>query len=250
VGNHIQVQVPPSAPASRSPGEPASPTGFIAWAASHRVFFARIVSAVPDFGLAGFFALTWVTPLRFGTDIFARLAQIMLMEFIVVHSSAFLGFAAVGPERRLTRVLAVLGLGLLYTLFVGSFALLFHSAWPLISFWTLLLNRMLSIILGPKPQERDMDFVAIGWVTGFVCYLGFIFLTSLANLPHLGITAAVVATHPVPTGGIWADNPWRAAAFGTFYYAAMGVADLIGLGTPSADESRPRPRRKLSKRNR
>jgi len=206
--------------------------GFLDWAASHRVIAGRIASALPDFTLAGFFAITWMAPTAFGIQSLSRSEQIMLMEFIIVHSSAFLGFAMTAPRRPRTRVLSVIGLGLLYSLFVGSFALVFHNAWLLASFWMLLLNRILSILLGPKPQEGDLDFIVIGWATAVACYLGFVFLTAFANIPRFGITAAAVAAQSIPGGGIWADEPWRVVAFGAFYYAAIGITELFGLGMP------------------
>ena len=208
---------------------------FLDWAASHRVIAGRIASAVPDFALAGFFAITWFMPTAFGTRTFGRCEEIMLMEFIIVHSSAFLGFAMTAPKRRSTRVFSVIGLGLLYSLFVGSFALAFHNVWLLASFWGLLINRTLSIIFGPTPREGDLDFIVVGWATAVVCYLGFIFLTAFANLPRFGVTAAAVAAQSIPGGGIWADEPVRVVAFGLFYYAAIGVTELFGLGMPPPD---------------
>jgi hypothetical protein len=74
--------------------------GFLAWAASHRVIAGRIASAVPDFALAGFFSNAWFTPTAFGSQVLARCEQIVLMEFIIVHSWAFLGFAMTAPNRR------------------------------------------------------------------------------------------------------------------------------------------------------
>ncbi|HTR62375.1 MAG TPA: hypothetical protein VMH37_11775 [Candidatus Binataceae bacterium] len=213
--------------------------GLLDWAASHRVIGSRIVSALPDFALAGFFGVTWLEPTAFGLHSLARCEQIMLMEFIIVHSSAFLGFAMTAPRRRDLRVLSVVGLGVLYSLFVGSFALVFHNWWLLGSFWMLLLNRIMSILLGPRPQDGDLDFIVVGWATAVVCYLGFVFLTAFANIPRFGISAAAVAAQSIPGGGIWADQPWRVVAFGTFYYAAIGVTELFGLGAPPASSESP-----------
>jgi hypothetical protein len=194
-----------------------------------------ISSALPDFAIAGYFGITWLVPDAFGTGVFARLEHIMLMEFIIVHSSAFLAFAMTAPKRRTTRVLSVIGLGLFYTLFVGSFALSFGSLSPLVSFWMLLLNRILSVLFGPTPQEGNLDFIVVGWATAVAAYLGFVFLTSVASLPRLGVSVAAQAAEPVPGGGLWAAEPWRLIAFGTFYYATMGITELFGVGTPSQE---------------
>ncbi len=212
--------------------------GFFGAAGFSKVTAGRIFSALPDFLLAGFFAVTWAAPFAFGQHAFARAEQIMLMEFIIVHSSAFLAFAMTAPKRRIIRLLAVIGLGLLYSLFVGSYCLIFGTWSPLISFWMLLGNRMLSVILGPTPKEGDLDFIVVGWASAVACYLGFVFLTSFAAIPRLGVTAAALAAYPIPGGGLWAQEPWRVIAFGTFYYATIGITELFGVGMPSEDSAR------------
>src|SRR5271163_2444351 len=135
------------------------------WAApgSRGFPFANLTAAIPDFGLAGFFAISWVAPYTFGGHMLSRLELMMLMEFIVLHSSAFLAFAMTMPPSRIFRIGAVIGLGLLYTMFVGAFSLSFHTWWPIASFWMLLANRMLAIVLGKTPKERDFGFIMVGW---------------------------------------------------------------------------------------
>jgi ribose/xylose/arabinose/galactoside ABC-type transport system permease subunit len=200
---------------------------------------ANLLAALPDFGLAGFFAISWVAPYSFGSHILKRLELIMLMEFFILHSSAFLGAAMTMPRLRSTRILAVVGLGMVYTMFVGSIALSFGTWWPLVSFWMLLVNRMMAIVLGSRPATGDFGFIVLGWALGSACYLGYAFLTVTASIPRLGVTAAVQAAQPIPGGGVWADQPWRVIAFGTFYYATMAMAKLFGLGAPPGTESRP-----------
>lgn len=200
---------------------------------------ASLFSAIPDFGLAGFFAISWIAPSSFGSHLLKRLELIMLMEFFILHSSAFLAFAMTAPQRRTTRVLAVTGLGLFYTMFVGSFALSFGTWWPLVSFWMLLVNRMLAIVFGPPPRMGDFGFIVIGWAVASACYLGYALLTATAPIPRLGVTAAVQAAQPISVGGLWGEEPWRVIAFGTFYYATIGVTELFGLGAPPSAEPFP-----------
>ena len=81
---------------------------------------------------------------------------------------------------------------------------IFHNARLLASFWMLLLNRMLSALLGPTPKEGDLNFIVIGWATTVVCYLGYAFLTAFADIPRFGVTAAIVVAESIP-GGLWAE---------------------------------------------
>jgi hypothetical protein len=196
--------------------------------------FAHLIAAIPDFGLAGFFAISWVAPYTFGDHMLSRLELMMLMEFIILHSSAFLAFAMTMPPSRILRIGAVIGLGLLYTMFVGAFSLAFHTWWPIASFWVLLANRMLAIMLGKAPEERDFGYIVVGWAVGVACYLGYVLLTATVNIPRLGVTLAVQKAQPSSVGGLWAEEPWRVIAFGTFYYATMAVTELFGVGAPPA----------------
>lgn len=197
---------------------------------------ANLVSAFPDFALSGLFAISWIAPYAFGAHILKRLELIMLMEFFIVHSSAFMGAAMTMPRRRITRVLGVIGLGMFYTIFVGSFAYSFGTIWPLVSFWMLLVNRMLAIIMGPAPQPGDFNFIVLGWAACSFFYLIFALITSIAAIPRFGITATVLAAQPMSGGGIWADEPWRVVAFGVFYFASVAVTELFGLGAPPRAE--------------
>jgi hypothetical protein len=200
---------------------------------------SHVIAAIPDFGLAGFFAISWVHPYAFGDHMLGRLELMMLMEFIILHSSAFLAFAMSVPRRRIARIGAVAGLGALYTLFTGSFALAFHTWWPITSFWLLLTNRMLAVLLGKAPKERDLDFIIIGWAAGVACFLVFALVTATTDIPRGGITLAVQRAQPSSVGGLWAEQPWRVIAMGTFYYAAMALTKLLGIGAPPAAAPQP-----------
>jgi hypothetical protein len=134
----------------------------------------------------------------------------------------------------------VIGLGLLYTMFVGAFSLAFHTWWPIASFWVLLANRMLAIVLGKAPEERDFGYIMVGWAVGVACYLGFVLLTATVDIPRLGVTPAVQKAQPPSVGGLWAEEPWRVIALGTFYYATIAVTELFGVGAPPASAQPPR----------
>jgi hypothetical protein len=41
--------------------------------------WAHLIAAIPDFGLAGFFAISWVHPYAFGDHMLSRLELMMLM---------------------------------------------------------------------------------------------------------------------------------------------------------------------------
>jgi hypothetical protein len=173
---------------------------------------------------------------------------VMLLEFIVVHSAAFMGtvrFAAGAPGAKAMRML---GLGVFYTLFVGGFALAFHQAWPLWSFWALTVNRMLSMLLKQAPDGDEQAFAQRQWAAGVLFYLLAVGLTTVLPIPRLGVSAAAIGAMHLSGSGLWIDQPWRVLAAGTLYYAATAASELfdhrwLKIGTPVTKSARGTPSR-------
>jgi hypothetical protein len=77
------------------------------------------LSAVPDFGFAGACLVTWFRPTTFCDRMVHHIAMVMLLEFFVVHSAGFMGVVAASDQPRARRLLLMLGLAGLYTVFTG-----------------------------------------------------------------------------------------------------------------------------------
>ncbi len=185
-----------------------------------------LLNAVPDFAAAGVFLVTWVAPRAFGDEMVKRLLLVMLMEFIVIHSAAFMGNVALSNANRARRGLSILGLGAFYTLFAGGFSLAFHSWWPVGTFWGQTVNRLLGVIVGQVPGEEQKAFIMRGWAASGILYLLGCFLTLLLPVPRLGLTPAAVAAQHIPGGGIWVNEPQKVVAFGFLYFSLMGWSEL------------------------
>jgi len=185
---------------------------------------AGVLQAIPDAALAAAFALAWARPDIAAPWLVRDLVLVMLYEFIVVHSTGFMGAAWFAATGRRGRVLMVLGLGLLYTLFVGGFAAAFGTWWPLLAFWGLTLNRALPMLLRQARPGEEGALVLRTWVAGVIFYLGFTALTVVADVPPLGLTPDVAAAVDLPGGGLWIDEPHRALAFGSLYFAATALS--------------------------
>jgi len=197
-----------------------------------------LASAFPDLALAVVFLATWIAPEAVRADMARSLMLVMLLEFISIHSSAFMGSVMFGTGNRRGRVTALLGLGGFYTLFVGAFAFMFHTWWPLVSFWGLTLNRMTSVLFGQAPQGEEKAFVQRSRAASCLCYLLFCGATVLLPVPRLGVTPEVVSRMHLPGSGLWIDQPWRVLAFGFLYFMGVGVSELFGhrwLKTPPSE---------------
>jgi hypothetical protein len=189
-----------------------------------------IVAAVPDLVLGLLCLTTWVAPGLLGVHWVRDVTLLMLMEFVVIHSSAFMGTAAWGGfGERMPRALAIAGLGLFYSLFVGGFALAFKSWAPLLGFWLLTLNRLLGTVIYPIHGENTE--MMKGWASTTIFYLIAVFATTLLPFPALGITPEVIDAADVPgDSGLWVSKPYTVVAAGFLYYTACGLSELSSHG--------------------
>lgn len=192
-----------------------------------RILLPVLGAAAPNFVLAAMFLITWIDPYRFGEKMVAYLMLVMLLEFIVVHSSAFMGSVAFSSETAGRKAKGMLLLGGFYTLFVGGFALAFKTWWPLASFWVLTLNRLLGGILGVAPSGREKEYMQRSWGAGVLFYVVFVGLTTVLPVPKFGITSAVRHTQDLPGSGEWISHPEKVIAFGFLYFLFSGISDLF-----------------------
>jgi hypothetical protein len=211
---------------------PSPEASVVATSRPHRrgLTLAAVSAAAPDFAIAGVFLSTWLSPDSVQPGLAKTLVLVMLLEFIVVHSAGFMGVALAAGMPAPKKVMATLALGGFYTLFVGGFALAFKTAWPLWSFWGLTLNRVLGAVLFRGNDVERMSYVTRSWAGGALFYLLFAFATVLLPVPRLGLTPGVVADLGLEGGGLWISEPWRPIAFGTFYFAAVALSELVGHG--------------------
>lgn len=190
------------------------------------VSWPAFLSALPDFGLAALYLGAWIAPDPARPTLAGRLVLAMLLEFVVIHSAVIMGNASMARGPRSARARRVAGIGLLYTLFVGGFSLGFHQLWPLWSFWALILNRMLSVLLKQPAAGQERRFLKSQWRAGAFLYMIAVTLTTLLPVPRFGVTSATIAAMHLPGSGMWVHQPWRVLAAGAIYFAATAVSEL------------------------
>lgn len=205
---------------------------------------ASLVTALPDFALAGLFLATWIAPGAMGPTRLRQLVLVMLVEFLVVHAAAFMGSAAFADGAPRRRAKAVLGLGGLYTLFAGGFALAFRAWWPVLLFWGLTLNRLLGVVLGQAPSGAERALIQRGWGVATLCYLLAVCASAFLPVPALGVDRAAISAAQLPSSGLWIEQPQRALAAGVLYFTALGLWELMGSRWPSATSRTSAPARR------
>ncbi len=186
----------------------------------------RLLDAGSDLFLGGSFLATWIAPDWMGVNQIRGFLLLMLLEFIVVHSTPFMGMAAMARVDRWQRVKTILGFGLFYTLFVAGFALGFKTWWPIIGFWGLTLNRSLGAVLNPDQGGNERLAIRRSWAATAMAYLGAVTLTTFLPVPALGLTPTLIAEANIPMSGLWVEQPQRLLAAGTAYYLVIGFSRL------------------------
>ena len=183
-------------------------------------------SAGLDVWFACLFLITWIRPYTFGERTVHHLTFVMLLEFIVVHASGFLGAVANRDEPGWRRGLMFLGLFLFYNIFAGSFALMYGGWWPMLFFWCLMLSRFPAIVLRPPDAHGQMWLMA-NWAAMTALYIFGVMITVIPPVPVLGVTPEVIETQNFGMEGVWPEEPYRVLAFGTFYFTGLAIVAVI-----------------------
>ncbi len=193
----------------------------------------RLFAALPDSISAVVFLAAWLFPLRWGNALVSNLLLVMLLEFIVVHSSGFLGMTVLdGSASRSRKVLAVLGFGVFYLCFVLAFAFIFQRTWAIWAFSWLLLSKLATIWFEPSTAESTRQQQL--WALSAVCYVLGAFATTLLPLPRLGLTSEVVSQLGLPGSGLWVEQPHKVVAFGLLYFGLLAAAKWSMAGAKRA----------------
>lgn len=199
------------------------------------VLFNRLLAALPDALTSMLFLIAWIAPGFLGPRRVKDLMLTMLIEFIVMHSSAFyMGIVNAEDLSRAKRLLAITGFSAFYLVFVLGFSLGFHSTWPIWAFGWLFLSRFLHVWTTKSEASETMQRVATLWLISGVTYLGGVFVTVFLPLPALGLTPAAIAALEIPRNmsGLWIEKPWTVIAFGMLYFAVLAWSKFSLVATP------------------
>jgi hypothetical protein len=149
------------------------------------------------------------------------------MEFIIIHSAAFMGTMMFSSDPIKIRVRNVVGIGLFYSLFVLGFCLGFDKWWPMGAFWLLVFNRLMSGIFSGNVNEERKQIIQGMWGMSALCYVLGLLFTVLVPLPEFGYTTDIVFSLNLTGEGGWIEEPHRAIAFGCIYFFAIAYFEYV-----------------------
>lgn len=185
-----------------------------------RLPYPHLISSVPDFLMGLAFLVTWIEPTAIGEDMVPYLFQVMMVEFIIIHSAGFMGAVIYGKDPRAKKVKVLLGLSLFYLVFILGFSFGFRSWWPVIAFGGLMFNRMMSVFTGQAEAGKEDEFIKNMWAVNVFCYIVSIFTAILLPLPELGVTPDQLSH--LNMSGDFIDEPHKMMAWGFMYFTAVG----------------------------
>ena len=198
----------------------------------------RALAALPDALTAAIFLAAWIAPDLFGPQYVANLTLVMLMEFIVMHSSGFYAGLAASNVARAKRLILLCVLTAFYATFIGAFALVFDSAWPLLAFGWLFLSRFAHIWTHPVESGTETQRAMMLWVASGASYVIGAIVTVTLPLPRLGMTRDFVASMHLSGSGEWIERPYTVLAFGALYFAVQAWAKY-GLAPVASARDEP-----------
>ncbi len=184
-----------------------------------------VLAATPSLVLAYLLVNVWLDPMAWSDGAWVRYGVgLLLMEFLILHSSVFIAASAAAAETLRGKVLLFLGLAALYGLMGLGFALGTDSLsllWVLIA---IMAARFVSALRANIDHDGQFGQRA---ALGIMAYLLVAFFTVMVDVPSMGITQEVLnEVYPGRGGGLWEQEPERAIVGGAIYFAVIGVAEL------------------------
>lgn len=189
-----------------------------------------IAALAPRFATAATYLAAWIVPQRIPPGLVKGLFLGMVLEFLLLHSYAFLNLATgVNPGasfgERLRGSLAVLGFGSFYLLMAGALSWATHSTTPVWTIVWLLGARIIEVaVVGDSASAGGGRILS--WLRHLLLYIFLATLTAAVPLPALGLTSEVVAGFHLPGSGTWVEKPQSVLAFGCLYFGLGAYFDL------------------------
>lgn len=181
---------------------------------------------MPDFAFGAACLAAWLAPEAVGVRWVDYLVVLIGMEFLVIHSTGFMQWVWLADWSRANRAAYILGLGVFYSVLVGILAWAARSSWPLVGFWVLTINRMLSVLFAQAPKGSELDLVLHGWVASLALYALAVLVALVVPLPAVGLTPDLVAQLDVPARYTWAPQSHLVLAAGYLYFTLYGLSEM------------------------
>ena len=141
-----------------------------------------VIGSGLDLALAASFLITWLHPYTFGEFAVKHFTLLMLLEFLVVHATGFMGALTSRSMGLFERILIFSLLFLFYIGMAFGMSVGMGSYWPALGFGLMLLGK-LPTILRPQHEDDAMMGIMANWAAMVCLYLFGIFFVVTADIP-------------------------------------------------------------------
>ena len=170
------------------------------------------------------FLVAWVEPSLLPRDSYRYLLGVLMMEFIIIHTSSVMMQIYVERESRWSRAASIVGLTAAFSILVYVMTQRFHAFWLLPSFWLLTLNRLIGLFSGQQKSVAG-DFVFRSWLSAFMLYMLCLLAGWMIAVPALGVQPDAFPVD-LPAFGWFSREPQRFLATGYAYFTMLALAEL------------------------
>ena len=183
----------------------------------------RLGMALLDFLMAAVFLWCWLNPGAWRPTLAQELGLIILMEFFVIHSSAFLS-AGSGEGASGAKITLAFIVMLFYIPVAGAFAW-WHGGgwWPILAFAWLLSSRVAAMLAGQGSDAFESKRARYYWGTGGGLYILCGFAVVLLPIPKLGFHRYGQFVWE----GFWTIPPQDVMAWGFLYFGLNALVKLL-----------------------
>ncbi len=149
--------------------------------------------------------------------------MLWIIEFIVIHASAFLAAMSMIEMPAPKRAGVFLGLSGFYTLFIWGFSVSQGTYWPLIFFWTLTATKFVPLFMNNAKAHGRTELLARAGV-GMFLYVIVTLMGGILPIPLFGWSTGIGA------GGLFDDDSAHRILFmGTFYFLLLGFSEMAAV---------------------
>ncbi len=190
-------------------------------------------TAAFDIGVVFSVLAVWKSPGVFSPDDVKWFVGVFMLEFLMVHSGPFLGYAVFDDVPRRTQVKRVAAMGSLYLLFAAGFTLSLGSLFPLAAMSASMAEKLSAVWLGSRPRPARKAELQYFWGIGALAYLFACAMSVAVSWPRWGITPDVVRSQGFAGSGLWEQQPQAALAACAIYFGWLAIARLRIVWTGS-----------------
>jgi len=209
----------------------------------------RIARCIAPLAAAVLFVTAWIDPARLSRETIHSLRATMVVEFLAIHSGAFLCFllirASKDSRKMVSSLLLMVPLFLIYVGAAWNIQKQVHAWWPLLAAAWLLGGRVAPLFIGDAERQRAaITRVVAEWACALAVFIASSAIVQNAGLPLGALATLDPASFPIAGWKSSLSVP-QEIQWGALHFAALTVLawlvpfERVGMAVKRAFENAP-----------